>query len=151
MTSHPTGVTIDIVGIECADRGRSCEEHAICGAVLTLDTVVRIRSVQIEVEGKEEAALAVYWVTDGIDRCRVGFLPRHLIKHKQRYNGKLAQVVEVLALSDKKSDRERSHRNLGIARAAIINATPPPSMEKPKRQRDDINDKQNEQKKHMVG
>jgi hypothetical protein len=27
----------------------------------------------------EQTALAVYWMTDGIDRCRVGFLRKHLI------------------------------------------------------------------------
>jgi hypothetical protein len=81
--SHPTGVTIEIVGIERGERGRSCEEHAVCGsAVLQEDTVVRICKCQILLDdGKEDTALAVYWVGDGIDRCRVGFLPRHLVKH----------------------------------------------------------------------
>ena len=28
MARHPTGITVDIVGIEASNRGRSCEEHA---------------------------------------------------------------------------------------------------------------------------
>jgi hypothetical protein len=45
------------------------------------DVVVRLRKVQVIVDGKEESAVAVFVVSDGIDRCRVGFLPRHLLKH----------------------------------------------------------------------
>ena len=50
--------------------------------------------------GAEETAVAAYWVTDGIDRCRVGFLPRHLIRRAQFYDGKLVQVVAMLADSE---------------------------------------------------
>ena len=28
MARHPTGITVDIVGMEASNRGRSCEEHA---------------------------------------------------------------------------------------------------------------------------
>jgi hypothetical protein len=63
-------------GIEADNRGRSCEEHDACGSVLEENAVVRIRHAQILVDGSEESALAVYWIADGIDRCRVGFLQR---------------------------------------------------------------------------
>jgi len=88
IPSHPTGVMIEIVDIERGERGRSCEEHAVCGsAVLQEDTVVRIRKCQILLDdGKEESALTVYWVSDGIDRCcRLGFLPRHLVQYADDY------------------------------------------------------------------
>ena len=48
-----------------------------------------ILQVQIRDSGKEETALAVSWVTDGVDRCRVGFVPWQLIKHMGKYNGVL--------------------------------------------------------------
>jgi hypothetical protein len=51
-------------------------------------------------DGKEESALAAYWVGDGIDRCLVGFLPRHLLKHANDYDGRLAQVLDMYAGSD---------------------------------------------------
>jgi hypothetical protein len=51
------------------DRGRSCEEHALCGSVLEEDMVMRLSKVQIFVDGFEETVIACYWVTDGIDRC----------------------------------------------------------------------------------
>jgi hypothetical protein len=66
--AHPSGILVDIVGTEAGNRGRSCEEHDVCGSVLELDCVVRFRAMQIVVEGVEQTALAVYWVTDGIDR-----------------------------------------------------------------------------------
>jgi hypothetical protein len=57
---HPTGITFDIVGIKHIDQRQSCNEHKdACGsAVLREDVVVRIRKVQIVVNGKEESALA---------------------------------------------------------------------------------------------
>ena len=65
---HPTGIIIEIVGLNAADRGRSCEEHTVCGAeALKIDSVVRFRAEQIVMNGKEETALAVFWVTDGVD------------------------------------------------------------------------------------
>ncbi len=42
---------------------------------------------------KEETALTVSWVSDGIDRCRVGFLPRAYIPHAKLWDGVLCQVV----------------------------------------------------------
>ena len=123
---HPTGIIIEIVGLNAADRGRSCEEHTVCGAeALKIDSVVRFRAEQINVNGTEETALAAYWVTDGVYRCKVGFLPRHLIKHKDNYDGKTAQIVEFLDTSTCPSARAKSLRNCGIARAALLEGPVP--------------------------
>jgi hypothetical protein len=93
---HPTGVVVEIVGTEMGDQGCSCEEHPNnCGKVLAKDVVVRLRKVQIQVAGWEETAIAAYWVTDGVDCCRVGFLPRHMVKQDGCYDGALAQVTHV--------------------------------------------------------
>jgi hypothetical protein len=118
---HPSGISVEIVGIERGERGRSCEEHAICGSVLQEDTVVRIRHCQIVLDdGKEESALAAYWVGDGIDRCLVGFLPRHLLKHANDYDGRLAQVIDMYAGSDSPSKRRKNARNYGCCLAVLI-------------------------------
>ena len=87
MGLHPTGVVINIVGITASSNGRSFEEHQVYGSVLKLDSLVRFREVQIIVKGKEETALVVYWITDGVDHCHVGFLPRHMVKYKEGYDG----------------------------------------------------------------
>ncbi len=95
--THPSGIVVEIVGTERGDQGRSCEEHNInCGEVLAEDVVVRLRKVQILVEGKEETAMAAVWINDSIDCCRIGFLPRHMVKHAARYDGAVAQVTPCL-------------------------------------------------------
>ena len=100
----------------------ACEEHDVCGAVLQEDSVVRIRHVQILNEmGNEESALAVYWISDGIDRCRVGFLPRHLTKHWQLYDWRIAQVVDVYEGSESPTKRRKNTRNCGCCEAVLIN------------------------------
>ena len=98
MAHHPDEPLVEIVGIEQSGRGCSCEEHDVCGeALATIDSVVRFRTIQIlNDKGTEETAISVFWITDGIDRCLVGFLPRHLVKHSARYEGRAAQIVEFL-------------------------------------------------------
>ena len=58
--------------------------------------------VQIKDAGKEETALAVYWVIEGVDRCRVDFVPWHLIKHMGKHNGVSMQVTDVYSAVDDK-------------------------------------------------
>jgi hypothetical protein len=121
MTTHPEGIVIDIVGVEESNRGRSCERHEVCGDHLGLDNVVRLRQVQIVRDnGREEKAVAAYKVTEGIDSCRVGFLPRQCLRHAEKFDGKLAQITEFLSESDSPHCRRLSHRNRGVVRAVII-------------------------------
>jgi hypothetical protein len=49
-----------------------------------------LRKLQLMVAGKEEMAITEIWVTDGVDRCHVGFVPCHMVKHAARYDGALA-------------------------------------------------------------
>jgi hypothetical protein len=51
--------------------------------------------MQVVVDGKEETAIAAIWVTDSIDRCRVGFLKRHTVQHAAHFDGALVQVTRV--------------------------------------------------------
>ena len=118
---HPSGIIVDVVGIEEPSRGRSCKVHDTCGDIMAVDTIVRFRAVQIlGDEGKEETAIAAYWVTDGIDQCRVGFLPHHCVKHKSDFDEKLEQVTELLSKSTRAADRKKSHINRGVACTVII-------------------------------
>jgi hypothetical protein len=102
--THPLGITVEVVGIERGDCGRSCEEHDVCGTVVSEDTLLRLRKAQILVDGKEETAIACYWVTAGIDRCRVGFLKHHMVKHAGRFDGALVQVTKVFSTDHCVSD-----------------------------------------------
>ena len=123
--THPSGITVEIVGIERGDRGRSCEEHDVCGTVVEEDTLLRLRKEQILVDGQEETAIACYWVTDGIDRCRVGFLKRHMVKHAWRFDGALVQVTKVFSADPRVSDtaeRKMHHQNHGCALGTVVSA-----------------------------
>lgn len=111
---------VEIVGLTDGSRGRSCESHNVCGSTIDLDSLVRFRIESIDVDGKEERAICVYSVSDGIDRCRVGFLPRHYKKYAKKYNGRLAQVVELLWLSEESYLRSKSHRNRGMCKASLL-------------------------------
>ena len=82
-------------------------------------------------DGKEEQALGAYWVTDGIDRCLVGFLPRHCLRHKEDFHGKLGQVVEMLKTSESPTQRHRSHQNYGVCRLALIDSVRVERVENP--------------------
>jgi hypothetical protein len=64
-------------------------------------------------------------VTDGVDQCKVGFLPRHLIKHKDNYDGKTAQIVKFLDTLTCASARAKSLHICGIARAALLEGPVP--------------------------
>ncbi len=87
---------VEIVGLQMSCRGCLCKEHKLCGdEVLKEDVVVRLRMVQLVLDGKEEKAIEVVWVTKGMDHCRVGFLPYRMVRHAARYNGALAQVTRV--------------------------------------------------------
>ena len=59
MSHHPWE-TVKIVGIESPTNGHCCEEHTICGAILTEDCVVMFRKVQVIVNEKEESTIAVF-------------------------------------------------------------------------------------------
>jgi hypothetical protein len=124
---HPSGIVVEIVGTEMSCQGRSCEEQDICGKVLKEDVVVRLRKIQLMVEGKEETVIAAIWVTDGIDRCRIGFVPRHMVRHAARYDGALAQVTRVFSGDPETCDsaeRRMFFKNKGYCRATIISTLP---------------------------
>ena len=122
------GRVFDIVGIAVGDRGRSCEEHVtFCGVVLVPDVLVRLVKEEIVVEGKIETVVSAYWVTDSVERCRVGFLPRFLVaKHADKVNGLLAQVTEVFDNHHPSpAIREKVHRNFGFCHATILDPDQP--------------------------
>ena len=86
--SHPTGIVVDIVGTEESSQGRTCDDgKTACGSLLVTVSLVRFWQVQVLVDDVEETALAVYLISEGIDRYRVGFLQRFLVKHKKKYDG----------------------------------------------------------------
>ena len=120
-TSHVSPSLGSNSGIELPTNGCCCEEHTICGTVLIDDCVVRFRKVQVIVNEKEESAIAVFWVSDEVDQCHVGFLPQHHVKHWKKLEGVLAQITEVYTGdSDSPTKNQKHYRNSGVAIGAII-------------------------------
>ena len=123
---HPTGITVEIVGIEANSNGRSCYQHDVCGTLVEEDVILRLRKVQIlNCVGREETAIAAYHVSDGIDQCRIGFLQRHFVAHAKTFDGILAQVTEVYSAgSDSPIKRKKWRHNMGCCLAALISDFP---------------------------
>ena len=125
---RPMATVLEIVGTAKADRGRRCEEHSCCGKeVLVEDVVVRLRREQILVPNRlgkgyrEETAYTVNWVTDGQDRCRIGFLPRAYVTQGGLFDGVLCQVVSIgNAFDDNHNERAKVKHACGYARAQVI-------------------------------
>ena len=139
MSHHPCGQTVKILGIQLLRNGHSCKEHPICGHVLQEDPVVHFRKVQVLIDGKEESAIAAFWVSDGVDRCRVGYLPKYHVTHWKSLEGALAQITEIYTEdSDSPTKQQKHYRNSGCAIRALISPpllVCPPSMPTKKRKK----------------
>ena len=120
MAYHPTGETVEILGLNQATNGHSCPDHDNCSCVVKPDVIVRLRKVQVIIQGKEESAIAAYWVTDGIDSCHVGFLPKHCVRHWMLYEGCLAQVTEMYKDNTSPHKRKQDYKNMGCCMATLI-------------------------------
>ena len=131
MSFHPLGEIVEIVGINSNTNGRSCEEHHTCGCVLEEDTLVRLRKRQVYINGCEQSAAGVYWVSDGVDRCLVGYLHRHQVKHLNKLEGALCQVTEIYSdNSDSPTKWHKHKKNFGCAIAAIVSSNEPKKVTK---------------------
>jgi len=72
---------------------------------------------------REVTAITVNWVTDGVDRCLVGFLPRAYALEGAIYDGVLCRVTGVFLKSDpSRVIREKWYKNKVFARATVISA-----------------------------
>ena len=93
----------------------------MCRCVLLPDVLVRFVKEEIMVEGKIEVVISVFWVTESIERCRVGFLPRFLVPLANDLNGVLAQVSDVFDESHSLATiRKKVHHNDGYCAVTIL-------------------------------
>ena len=73
------------------------------------------------IDGKEESAIAAFWVSDGISRCRVGYLPKFHVTHWKSLQGALAQITEIYTEDSKSPTKQQKHyRNSACAIGALI-------------------------------
>ena len=65
-------------------------------------------------------------MSDGMDRCLVGYLHCHQVKHLNKLEGALCQVTEVYSdNSDSPTKRHKHKKNFGCAIAAIVSSNKP--------------------------
>ena len=81
MSYHPRGDRVKIVGVNSPTNRRSCEEHPICGEVVIEDVVLHLRKVQVQMNQQEQSAIVAFWVSNGIDCCHIGYLPKAYVKN----------------------------------------------------------------------
>ncbi len=88
LSYHADDLTVDIVGLIASDRGCNCKDHPFCGEIVALEVVICFHCEMICVAGgtdggpgREEPAIVVYWVTNGIDACCIGFFSQHMNHH----------------------------------------------------------------------
>ena len=108
---HPyeNRLVIDIAGIAAGDLGCQCREHKVCcSVVVDVDIVVRLYCKKVLVTDaffgkdhiREETAITVNWVTNGFERCHVGFLLLLYVPDATLYDGALYQVIEAFGKDD---------------------------------------------------
>ncbi len=126
---HPSGLTVDIVGIIVSDHGCNCKDHFFCGEIVALNVAVCFCCEMIHIVGgtdggpeREEQAFVVYWVTVGIYACHcIGFVPWHKNHHAAHYDGILGQITATISGGHLNyAVREKWHRNMGFCFVPII-------------------------------
>ena len=115
----------EVVGLHCSSNGRSCTAHAVCGAHLRPNDLVRFKFTLIDVAGRVEEALKVVRVVDGTEMCVVGFSPQHVVTtRRDKFEDKFAQIIEVYDNSDNCVRRSKSKRVAGCASFRLLEQIP---------------------------
>jgi hypothetical protein len=118
---------VDIVGTGANNRGCSCIHHKTCGMQVKVGRKVMFRweKVVYQDQGQEEDTIAVFLVANGIMMCKVGFLPAHLARRVQDYDGLIVHVISIY--SDRCNNmvkRQKFWRNKGCCVARILGSRP---------------------------
>jgi hypothetical protein len=119
---------VSYLAVESAElvntNGRRCtthSNHASCGdALCKVGLMVFLECKVIRVEDELEAQCAVRAVEDGKPGCIVGFLPKRMSERFPEFHGRFGQVLELYWESHNKFYREKSHRNIGMAKIAVM-------------------------------
>ena len=69
--------------------------------------------------------IAAVWVTEGIDRCVVGYVPPKYNRFLDDLNGRLAQVTSIYSKNDGLKRKRDFHNYQGVVRAVLIEGPGP--------------------------
>jgi hypothetical protein len=111
----------DIVGIEQATNGRSCEMHGVCGLSLQVGEKVVFQMRHVVINGRKDKGITAFRVDDNKALgCLVGYLPASYLRTAYEYIGREGVISEFYRHSSNSLRREKSYRNHGIARFKLI-------------------------------
>lgn len=117
-------ISVDVVGVDMGDNGRSCANHNVCGHFVGPKDILVTKWAIMKFGEAREECYPVWKISrdDGLPQCLVGFLPRRVFVKKplKYFDHVVLRVVEDLRVSENKTERARSHRNYGVLYCKII-------------------------------
>jgi hypothetical protein len=89
----------------------------VCGELLDVGDLVKLKLVVIEVEGEEEEEIKAIKIRDGTESCHVGFLSCHFFRghRKEAVVNKFGQVLYLHKNSNDMAKQRKNRRLFGIA------------------------------------
>jgi hypothetical protein len=121
---EPIGdVDLEIVGLFGSNNGRSCCIHKQCGMAVKVGDVFRLKDTVVTINNKTEIAVKAVKISDGVEGCTVGFVPRIILQTPilARNINCFCVVKELYDQSESAFLRQKSHRNLGMAGVVLLN------------------------------
>ena len=143
MATSVSCAVVAVFGIEDSKFGCSCAHHPVCGANVDYDTVVRLKTMGITTgksifrredllkisthlvfnfvgNNKHTTILAAVWITDGMDRCVIGYVDPRAMAVRRQLEGRLGQVTELFSHSDSATKNRYSATHQGVCLVALI-------------------------------
>jgi hypothetical protein len=114
-----------VAGLKYLSNGRSSVSYRCCGEYLQKDSLVSFRSSVAEVNVKIEEAVSVIRVRNKFGSCKIGFLPRNIVKAtKEKLVCKFAQIIELHICFERNFVCNTSHKNRGMASFRLLEDFP---------------------------
>ena len=115
-------VDFEIVGLSSFTNGRRCSLHAVCGLHVNPGDVLRLKEMQVNLNGELEPAISCVLVDRGVDTCTVAYVPRMMAEQERvkKHINKFVMVMELYNDSTSTYKRSKSHQNLGMASVTML-------------------------------
>jgi hypothetical protein len=107
----------EIVGLYKESNGRSCERHRVCGEVVKIGDILRMKQCVTEYNGKTKEAIKFVSIVNGYECCTVGFLPQYLVSRAtaEGCNNRFVEVLKLYNKSTNTFERRKSHNSKDMA------------------------------------
>ena len=90
-----------------------------------IDELVWFKLTVADIDGKIEEAIQAVRIQDGTPSCVIGFLPQNIVQSgKEKYVGKVAQIIDLYDQSESEVKRRKSYRNRGVASFRLLDNIP---------------------------